>query len=334
MSIFTKNTQILVTVTFIGITSFLSSLAAAQLSLDSPPVSMPSPSMDLPDLALEKEFDGIDLAKYAKFWEKWHLVTTRYRKDNTEQRFVYANDLAYNALKKGLKVYPDGAMFGKVAFMTKEDSAFPNSLEPVAFTRVQLMRKDSKKYKDSNGWGYGIFIQNSGGVPYATEKSAVIACHACHQLVPQRDYVFSKPSFMGAFKNSGESTFRDKFLAKPLSELSSTEQNALRQTRIELLPNTRVKAYSMALFTGSISESIQPMIDYARKDKMPFSLYDVSSAFFIVAVPGPGSSVCKDEVRLVRIISDSNGKAMTHRPLSGVACGNEVRWGMQHRPTK
>lgn len=46
-----------------------------------------------------KAMNGISLEQYRDFWQSWHLVTVRYRSDVGEQRFVYANDLAYEGLK-------------------------------------------------------------------------------------------------------------------------------------------------------------------------------------------------------------------------------------------
>jgi hypothetical protein len=40
------------------------------------------------NLSSFNEVNGINPKKIDRFWEDWHLVTVRYRKDNGEQRFV------------------------------------------------------------------------------------------------------------------------------------------------------------------------------------------------------------------------------------------------------
>ena len=89
--------------------------------------------MELPDLRSLRPMNGIDPAPLDEFWNDWNLVTTRYREDNGEQRFIYANDLAYNAMKEGKVSFPDGSALAKLGFKTIVDPQFPNSREPVDF---------------------------------------------------------------------------------------------------------------------------------------------------------------------------------------------------------
>ncbi len=179
----------------------------------------------LPDLGRERTFDGIDLPRLAAFWRSWKLVTVRYRKDNGEQRFVYANDIAWKAIRDGRARYPDGAMFGKIAFGTSDDAAFPNSAEPARFARLQLMLKDSKGHAESDGWAYAIII-GRGRPPYDSVQSTAAACHACHQAVPGRDYVFSTPAFGPGRQGSG-SAFDSRFTSRETSTLSEAQRGAL-----------------------------------------------------------------------------------------------------------
>ena len=142
-----------------------------------------------------KEMNGYALEDYADFWKnpnKWHFVTVRYRKDSGEMRLTYANDIAWKALLAGGKDYPDGAVFGKVGLLTHEDPAFTSSAVPSGARRYQLMIKDKKKWPDTDGWGYALFDWQGLAVR-EDQDIAAQACHACHALVPERDYVFSEP---------------------------------------------------------------------------------------------------------------------------------------------
>src|SRR6185436_10160179 len=83
----------------------------------------------LPDLRKLGVSDGVSFSEAAEFWSRWKLVNVRYRYDNKEQRFVYANPSAWKALESGKTSFPEGAMFAKVAFATEEDPLFPVSAE-------------------------------------------------------------------------------------------------------------------------------------------------------------------------------------------------------------
>jgi len=138
------------------------------------------------------EMNGIALEDYKDFTQKWSLVTVRYRKDSGEMRFTYANESALKALKAETSNYPDGAVFGKVSFVTAEDPSFSSSVAPVAPSRVQLMVRNKKKYKKFNGWGYGLYSPDGSLMP-GDMKEKTESCVACHSLVEERGHVFSRP---------------------------------------------------------------------------------------------------------------------------------------------
>ena len=70
--------------------------------------------MELPDLRSLRPMNGLDPADFHEFWNNWDLVTTRYREDNGEQRFIYANKIGYKAMKDGLVNFPEGSAFAKL----------------------------------------------------------------------------------------------------------------------------------------------------------------------------------------------------------------------------
>lgn len=136
------------------------------------------------------EMNGYALKQYETFAKDWELITVRYRQDSGEYRFVYANPQAAAALKEG-KTYPEGSVFAKTAYLLTSDQSFPSSLLPGKVNRYQLMVKNEKKHKDTGSWGYALF--DSTGRTFAGEPKAVSqACHACHQIVRGKQYVFSE----------------------------------------------------------------------------------------------------------------------------------------------
>ncbi|MFP3570271.1 cytochrome P460 family protein, partial [Paraburkholderia sp. SIMBA_030] len=78
-------------------------------------------------------------------------------------RAILGNDVAYEALRSGKKPFPDGSIIARLAYVYKSspenDAVFPAPQSFVAGdpTNVQISVKDSKKYADSGGWGYGQF---------------------------------------------------------------------------------------------------------------------------------------------------------------------------------
>ncbi len=51
------------------------------------------------------------------------------------------------------------------------------------------MAKDAAKYKKSGGWGYARWV-GIDQKPYGKLHE----CFDCHQIVEDKDYVFSKPA--------------------------------------------------------------------------------------------------------------------------------------------
>ena len=157
----------------------------------SSPSTRPSPvGRDL----VHDSMNGLRFDAFGDFFGKWHFVTVRYRKDTGEMRFVYANDIAWKAMQKGeVTDYPEGAAFGKVGVMTQEDPAFTSSVVPSGAVRYQIMLRQHGRHPETQDWTYAIFLGDHKvhGMDSDAEKAA--ACAACHAIVPERGYVFSKP---------------------------------------------------------------------------------------------------------------------------------------------
>ena len=148
-----------------------------------------------PPVASSDTMNGYALKDYDGFWKdpaNWHFVTVRFRKDTGEMRLTYANDIAWKALLAGGRQYPDGAVFGKIGLLTRDDPSFTSSAVPVGARRYQLMVRDAKKWQETNGWGYALF-DGAGKAVAEDQDIASMACYACHALVPERGDVFSEP---------------------------------------------------------------------------------------------------------------------------------------------
>lgn len=97
---------------------------------------------------------------------------------------IYGNPKAIKGYKAGK--FADGAV---IAFDLFEAVDKDNAVSEGPRKAVVVMAKDSKKFKDTNGWGYQVFDPKSkkGGL----DPKAQSECHACHMAQKDKDYVFS-----------------------------------------------------------------------------------------------------------------------------------------------
>lgn len=128
-------------------------------------------------------------------YRNWRMITVAHEAGkNNDIRAILGNDVAYEAFRSGKKPFPDGSIIARLAYVYKSspenDAVFPAPQSFVAGdpTNVQISVKDSKKYAESGGWGYGQF---ENGIANRSEP-LLKTCFACHQkLNGSKDLVFS-----------------------------------------------------------------------------------------------------------------------------------------------
>ncbi len=98
---------------------------------------------------------------------------------------VHVNSAGEAALKKGAP-YPDGTVFitDLHDFSVVDGSYIEGPLKGLA-----LMKKDSKKYAATGGWGFQFWAGGDPGKPIVAD--VVKQCFACHQPEKAQDYVYS-----------------------------------------------------------------------------------------------------------------------------------------------
>lgn len=268
--------------------------------------------------------NGINPKEVGDFWlkEDWHQVNVQYRKDSGEQRFIYANQIAWQALKTHSKMYPVGAMFGKVAFNTKPDEAFPNSLQPQTVNRIQLMKKDGNKERD--GWSYALYLGAQPTMTLTDNDKKQETCHGCHTLVSSRDFVFARPAFFNFKKEKAIETFASRFKDTNFKDLSGYGRAIVGN--ILFKEADKIKYLSMPLFVGSLYESISPLVSYAKETKSQYFLLDEKSRQFLFVYPVEPTPDCPDKIRVVMPQLDSNNKKKIWQ--FGNACDGENKWFM------
>jgi hypothetical protein len=255
----------------------------------------------------KKSMNGYSLEQYPELLEElnaiggedgsreWHFVTVRYRRDTGEIRWTYANQLAWKTLSEGRIDYPDGAAFAKVGIGTQDDPDFTSSVMPGGAKRFQLMVYDAAKNKNTDGWGYALF-DGQNRVLDENDNDQARACHACHEIVAKRNYVFSipvslavnTPVMLQAFQKSDPSSLPYETYKR--ADLPKGVQNAL--------PAAFKKARALKgklqkyLFQGTIDEIRPALAQETVRSGIPTVLFSENGQRFSLVYTDPDAPEC------------------------------------------
>jgi mono/diheme cytochrome c family protein len=134
-------------------------------------------------------------------YEDWQTVSVSHNGDHLA--VILANPVLINAYRSGVpgngKSFPDGSKMAKVHWNLKKMETFPAATVPDTQHDVDFMEKDSKRFQDSGGWGYGVFEYDAapgkfrlGNLTDKPPQANDAKCgFACHTIVKRRDYVFT-----------------------------------------------------------------------------------------------------------------------------------------------
>jgi hypothetical protein len=174
---------------------------------DTAPAAVPAPV----DLAtVQPELNGFP---FDPTFESWKPISTTDRGDNNTFRFILGNEIAVNAARSGnISPWPDGARFAKIAW--QQEFGPDGLMRPGKFVQVELMLKDARRYKDTEGWGWGRW-RGLDLKPYGSDAQFVSECTGCHRPVRGNDYVYTLP--ITAAKNNGEEVVNNQAAALPAS---------------------------------------------------------------------------------------------------------------------
>lgn len=130
--------------------------------------------------------------QYTNDFKNWKVISMSTLFDRSI-RVIYGNDIAVKAIEtENFHPWPDGSIVVKSVW--KQEQQANGEIRPGAFVNAQFMVKDSKKYTDTEGWGFAKF---SGNELHPTGKTASFAkesCIACHrQLAEKTGYLFDVP---------------------------------------------------------------------------------------------------------------------------------------------
>lgn len=156
-----------------------------------------------------KTANGIALSEFRDY-EAWQLIATSQPDDaggcGTSKvgctKAILGNPAMISAYRNGIpangKAVPDGAAMAKVEWLKARHSTPYGVAVPGSQTEVSFMVKDSKRFPDTNGWGYATFEHDAASRTFkpskpTTASNARSLCHGCHTAGAKgRDYVFTE----------------------------------------------------------------------------------------------------------------------------------------------
>ena len=146
--------------------------------------------------------NGLAVSEF-KGYESWAAIAIS--ENGGVIAVILGNPAMINAYKAGVpgngKPFPDGAMMAKTHWLAKKAEDQPNEpVVPGTLHDVDFMVKDSKRFADSGGWGWGAFEYDAASDTFgpATESASPPQGHdakcgfACRTVVKDRDYVFTE----------------------------------------------------------------------------------------------------------------------------------------------
>jgi hypothetical protein len=145
---------------------------------------------------------GLSFAEF-KGYETWQVISLSHNGDRLAA--ILGNPAMIQAFKAGIpangKPVPDGAKMAKIHWTVATKTSYPGAPAVAGpLHDIDFMVKDSKRFADSGGWGYGAFEfeeatrtfrpgNTSDNPPQANDAKCGFACHT---IVKGRDYVFTE----------------------------------------------------------------------------------------------------------------------------------------------
>jgi hypothetical protein len=138
-----------------------------------------------------------------KGYESWQLVSIS--QNGKLIAAILGNPTIIEAFRAGVpgngKPFPEGSRMAKIHWIPKQNESAPGPpTVPGTQHDVDFMVKDSKRFKDADGWGFGAFDYDAAS---DTFTPATTADHppqgndakcgvACHTKAKARDFVFTE----------------------------------------------------------------------------------------------------------------------------------------------
>jgi len=136
--------------------------------------------------------DGLAFSEF-RGYETWQVVSVSHAEETIN--VIAANPAMIAAYAAGIpgngKPFPDGSKTVKIQYLPKKSPDPGNATIPDRLRNVAFMAKDSQRFADSGGWGWGVFTYDPASNRFTPEGTGAKCGLACHTSVKAKDYVFT-----------------------------------------------------------------------------------------------------------------------------------------------
>jgi Cytochrome P460 len=159
-------------------------------------------AISAPDKYTVKVSNGLAFSEF-RGYEGWQTISISH--NGPMLAVILGNPVMIGAYKAGIpgngKPFPNGAKMAKIHWTAKKNETAPGQpLVAGALHDVDFMVKDTKRFSDSGGWGYGQFEYDAsvdtfrpGTLADQPPQGNDAKCGAaCHTVAKGQDYVFTQ----------------------------------------------------------------------------------------------------------------------------------------------
>jgi hypothetical protein len=123
-------------------------------------------------------------------YREWVAVAPSHRTDKGHIRQMLANPIMVQAYRAGTLPFPDGSMIAKLVYAAVQSPTWEAAVVPGEPLSIEIMVKDSARFPENQGWGFGRFAPE--GTPRG-DAALYATCFPCHRArVTSTDYVFTR----------------------------------------------------------------------------------------------------------------------------------------------
>ena len=137
--------------------------------------------------------NGLAFSEFRGF-EDWPTIAVSQAGELIE--VIVGNPRIIAAYRAGVpgngKPFPDGSKMAKIHWKAKKSAEAPDpTTVPDTLHDIDFMVKDSKRFKDTGGWGWAQFDYDSASDTFKPLGSGSDCGYSCHTIVKAKDYVFT-----------------------------------------------------------------------------------------------------------------------------------------------
>ena len=129
-----------------------------------------------------------------KGYENWQNVAVSQTESGL--KIIAANPAMMKAYRSGIpgngKPFPEGSKIVKIEWSSVKSAESPYFvMVPDILKSVSFIEKDSKRFRDSGGWGYAQFHYDAASETFTPFGNDAACGYACHTAVKAKDYIFT-----------------------------------------------------------------------------------------------------------------------------------------------